>query len=200
MGRSDDCGAAATARGEWFVNVRALGLIGMIGGVAYTSAGLRMLLLGVPEDRFTDLLGVVLAACWIAGGIGLLRLRVTGESNLGRSVAWLLVAGFSMAVLWGIYRLIDPPSADRSILAVAPLLVVLGMLGTGLLVLRTGMWLETWRRWVPLAIALVYAVTIAASVMSGQPTISYAFTFAGIGYMILGRTMRGVPIDNGRSR
>src|SRR5262245_57131286 len=136
-----------------------LGIFGILGGLVYAVAGARMLLLNYGDDQFTDALGVAWAACWILGGWALLRLHVTGTSRLSRTVSFLLIAGFTTALVWGSYRLVDPSAADHSIVAVAPLLVIVGMLATGLLTLRANV-LISWERALPLTIATIYVVTV----------------------------------------
>jgi len=161
----------------------------MLGGVFYMIAGLRMLLFHHTDDFTTDVLGILWAACWVAGGIALLALRVTGSSRFRLFVSVLLVVGFFTAMLWGIHRLIDPAAADRGPFAIAPILVILGMLGTGILTLSAGTW-RGWRRGIPLAIAIVYITSIVINVMRGAFTLPYAFTLAGIGYVLLGDAIR----------
>ena len=168
---------------------RIFGVAGMVGGLAYAVAGARMLFFGFGEDRITDALGIVWAACWILGGLGLRVLRVTGSSRLARVVSLIPIVGFSTAVVWGSYRLIDQVAADHSIFAVAPVIVILGMLGTGVLTLRAGVW-QSSQRWLPLLIALIYIVTVVWSVISGRPTIEYAFTLAGVCFIVLGNAIR----------
>lgn len=176
-------------------SLRTLGSIAMLGGLAYTIAGLRMLLLGAPEDRLTDVLGVLWAACWVAGGWALLRLGVTGTGLPARAASAVLLLGFCMAVLWGIYRLIDPVAADRSVIALAPMVVILGMLATGILVLQAGVWTDL-RRFVPLLIATIYVCTVVISVRTGESTLGYAFSLAGPCYTLLGAFIRaaGAPL------
>ena len=168
---------------------RVLGTLGVAGGVAYTFAGLRLLTLRIAEDPITDLLGLVWAVCWIFAGIGLLRARITGASLPGRVVSITLILGFCLATLWGIYRLIDPIAADRSPVAVAPMVVILGMLGTGILVLRAGRW-SGWHRWLPLLTGIIYVGSVAVSVRTGQPTLGYAFSFAGVCFIGMGLWLR----------
>jgi hypothetical protein len=170
------------------VNVRLLGAAGIAGGVAYTVAGMRLLVLGIGEDRLTDVLGVVWAACWVLAGWALLRLRVTGGSVPARAASGVLVLGFTLAVLWGSYRLLDPVAADRSPVAVAPLVVIAGMLGTGILVLRAARW-HGWSRFLPLATATVYIAAVAASVFTGRSTLGVAFTLAGLCYIAMGHVL-----------
>lgn len=170
-------------------SVRLLGSIAIVGGLAYTLAGLRMLLFQAPEDRLTDLLGVLWAACWIAGGWALLQIGVTGTGLLARAAPSTLLLGFCGAVLWGIYRLIDPVSADRSPLAIAPMIVILGILGTGILAVQAGVWIDL-RRFVPLLIAAIYICTVIISIRTGESTLSWAFSLAGPCYVALGVVIR----------
>ena len=172
---------------------RALGIFGMIGGLAYAIAGIRMLVGATGEDFLTDLLGVIWAACSIGSAWALLRLEVTGRSLIGRSWPVVLLVGFAGAVAWGLYRLVDPIAADRSPLALAPMVVILGMIGTGALTLRYRRW-PLWRRMIPLAIALVYVGTVALAASTGAFTLPYAFALAGIGYVILGDCIRSAPV------
>jgi hypothetical protein len=72
---------------------------------------------------------------------------------------------------------------------VAPLLVIMGMLDTGLLTLRADV-LVSWERVPLLLIATIYAVAVALSVSTGRPTLDYAFTLTGICYMLLGNAVR----------
>jgi hypothetical protein len=101
----------------------------------------------------------------------------------------LLVVGFAAASLWGVHRLIDPDAADHGPFAIAPMIVVLGMIGTGVLCLRAALW-AGWRRFVPLYIALVYVTTIVITGVTGAYTLPYAFILAGVGYAILGDSLR----------
>lgn len=165
------------------------GTIAMIGGAAYTASGLRMLAVGDVQNVTSDSLGLIWALCWIVGGIALLEMRVAGTSRFARAVSIVLIAGFAIASMWAAYRLIDAPAADASILAIAPIFVILGMLGTGVLALRTGV-LVTWRRFLPLFIALVYISTISYTIATGAETLGVAFTMAGIAYMLLGYAIR----------
>jgi hypothetical protein len=175
--------------------IRAFGTLGMIGGLAYALCGARMLFFGYGEDRITDLLGIVWAVCWIFGGLGLRALRVAGDSTLARVVSSIPIVGFSTACLWGAYRLIDRAAADHSIVAIAPIIVILGMLGVGVLTLRSGVW-RSWQRGLPLLIALIYIVTVVWSVRSGRPTTAYAFTAAGICFILLGNAIRLTPTES----
>src|SRR5262245_4567500 len=168
---------------------KTLGRIGMAGGLLYMIAGLRMLLFHHADDFTTDVLGILWAACWVAGGWGLILLRVTGEGRFKRSVSLLLLAGFFFAMLWGIHRLIDQAGADRGPFAIAPILVILGMLGTGIFALTSSPW-HGWRRSIPLLIAIVYITSIVFNVARGAFTLPYAFTLAGFGYTLLGDSIR----------
>ena len=166
-----------------------LGTIGMLGGLFYMIAGLRMLLFHHAVDFTTDVLGILWAACWVCGGIALLALRVTGWSRFRLFVSVLLIAGFFTAMLWGIHRLIDQAAADRGPFAVAPIIVILGMLGTGIFALASSPW-RGWRRCIPLLIAIVYIISIVINVVRGAFTLPYTFTIAGLGYVLLGDSIR----------
>ena len=169
--------------------IQLLGMCGAVGGASYCLSGLRMLVLGSGEDPMTTLLGLVWALCWVAAGYALLQLRVNGSTRLGRAFSVLLIAGFSLAALWACHRLIDINAADRGPFAVAPMVVILGMVGTGIMGFRRAPW-TGWRRALPLGIALVYVVTVSVSIARGVSTLPYAFTLAGLGYLLLGDTIR----------
>jgi hypothetical protein len=171
------------------VRARITGIIGTLGGAAYLVGGLRMLVWGYGEDGITGLLGIVWALCWSCGAWMLLRLRVTGRSALARAAPMVLLAGFIGAACWGVHRLIDPAAADSGPFAIAPLLVVLGMLATGIYTIINAPWIG-WRRAVPLLIGFIYIVTIAASVAMGAFTLPYTFALGGVGYVVLGNVIR----------
>jgi hypothetical protein len=165
-----------------------IGVIGMIGGAAYATAGIR-LLGGAGQDGLTNVLGLLWGACWAVAASGMFTRRVTGPSRIARVFSAVLVAGFTCATLWAAHRLVDQAAADRGPFAIAPLIVIVGMLGTAMLVVSERTW-SGWRRFVPLAIALVYVATVATSIATGRDTVAYAFTLAGIGFVVLGDTLR----------
>jgi len=167
----------------------ALGALGIAGGVSYLACGIRILAFGGGEDRVTDVLGILWALAWAGGGWAMLTLRVTGPSRAGRAVSAVLVAGFIAAALWGLHRLIDRTGANAGPFAVAPLVVILGMLGTGVLAFSEAPW-SLWRRSLPLVMALVYILCIVWSGLTAQVTLGYAFTITGVGYILLGDTLR----------
>ena len=170
--------------------IRQQGWLGILGGISYFAGGARMFLFHTGQDRITDALGMVWALCWIAAGLALLKLRVTGTSRVARAVSIGLVVGFCLAVLWGVHRLIDPHGANVGPFAIAPMIVVLGMIGTGVLSLHAAPWRD-WRRWLPLFIALVYVTTIVITGVTAAVTLPYAFMIAGLGYVLLGAAIRG---------
>jgi hypothetical protein len=175
------------------------GALGVLGGASYAIGGVRMLAFGVGQDPLTDTLGIIWALCWVAGAIGLFELRVTGSFRLARGISGLLVVGFAAAALWGVHRFIDPVAADRGPFAVAPLIVILCMLGTGILMLRATQW-RAWRRSVPLFIASVYMATIIAGIITGQSTLGYAFTINGLAFAVLGDSVRAHAADTSAVR
>ena len=173
-------------------DVRWAGTAGVVGGISYVIAGARMWFFGAPQDRVTDALALVWALCWVVAGLALLKLRVTGRSRAARAVSMMLIVGFSAAALWGVHRLIDPPGANAGPLAFAPLIVVLGMIGTGALSLAAAPW-HDWRRALPLSIAVVYVTMIVINGVTSAVTLPYAFTIAGLGYVLLGAAIRSTP-------
>ena len=170
-------------------DVRSAGTLGIVGGLSYFIAGARMLFFGAHQDRVTDALAIVWALCWVVAGLALLKLRVTGRSGAARAVSLMLIVGFSAAALWGVHRLIDPAGAARGPLSIAPLIVVLGMIGTGALSLSAAPW-RGWRRGLPLFIAVVYVTAIVITGVTATVTLPYAFTIAGLGYVLLGAAIR----------
>jgi hypothetical protein len=173
-------------------DVRSAGTLGIVGGFSYFAAGARMLFFGAHQDRLTDALAIVWALCWVAAGLAMLKLRVTGRSIAARAVSLTLIVGFSAAALWGVHRLIDPPAAARGPLSIAPLIVVLGMIGTGALSLSAAPWRD-WRRALPMCIAVVYVTMIVINGITSTVTLPYAFTIAGLGYVLLGAAIRSTP-------
>ena len=170
-------------------DVRRAGTLGVVGGLSYFAAGVRMWFFGAHQDRLTDALAIVWALCWVMAGLALLKLRVTGRSLAARAVSLTLIIGFGAAGLYGVHRLIDPPGANRGPLSIAPLIVVLAMIGTGALSLSAAPW-RGWRRGLPLFIAVVYVTAIVITGVTATVTLPYAFTMAGLGYVLLGAAIR----------
>lgn len=170
-------------------NLRLLGTLGMIGGLSYFLGGVRMLVFATGEDRLTDIFGIIWALGWIAGGWGLRELRVTGPSVFARAVSTALVAGFALAAMWGIHRVIVLKAADVGPFAVAPLIVVLGMIATGVMSLHASPW-PGWRRVLPLFIAVVYVTAVVITGVTAMVTLPHTFAINGLAYVLLGDAIR----------
>ncbi|WP_461117348.1 hypothetical protein [Spirosoma jeollabukense] len=153
------------------MNNRTLGTFGLAGAPAFLlSMLLPVLYPGLAKTAFDGLSGFVFMLTWMASLVGLIRLNATGNSFFGRFIIRANLVTLTLANFWNIYQAIQPWANTRLywfLDAFWPI-SMLTMLLVGITIARVGR-LQSWKRYVPLAVGLWLPITALTSSLAGLP-------------------------------
>ena len=171
------------------MNNRGLGLICMIGGVAYLIVGIRFLLAGGVEQF--GLIDVILSIGWAAGEncgvLGMIAERATGQNKVVLIISYLPIVAFLLVTIGEIESFMTPSTGD-GLTIMGLLLLVISMLLVGVFTLFAKTW-SSWRKVVPFLPAVMpflgMFIANLIGIGGGVNQILVALSWILLGYSVL---------------
>jgi hypothetical protein len=173
------------------MNTRTLGLLCMVGGIAYIISAFYSSITGTGEAlNFPNgLLGLVWALGAICGWLAIIQLKASGENILVRLLSFTPIIGLSIASIAAVYEVVTAGSATFTpMVALGLLLELVGAVLVGIFVIAAHR-LSGWHRFTPFFVVLGI---VAGGLVSGASNGSILGIplFLGIAYTLLGYVVR----------
>jgi hypothetical protein len=173
------------------MNIRTLGILGIMGGASLTAVEMRHLIMEIPLDgRNMNQLDELLYILWGLGSFcafwAIYRLGGTGRNKLMRAIPFIAMVGFAALAIGSILDVIGlaQPSTNPVFYVAYPFLLI-GTLLTAIFALIARTWLG-WRKFVPLLCVLaIPAIILLTKVIGDAGNLIFGLSWILLGFAVL---------------